>query len=185
MKKFWVGLTFFILILIAAIHIYRNHDPLQKYYRSAEPMITSYQENQGIFHAAAETLSEFVDIGQIGIAKAPMEYIRDGYGHEHKIEEYSILTDTPLETSEYDRIFSAVSAIMEATDVSAFYMDVDDELGVSISFIFYCDYGVYAQLYYFEAAQKTFPYSPAYPKDIQAIDDHWYACLSTDGFMAG
>lgn len=185
MKKAIVILSILALSLGAFLYLYHDNSMTQKYYRSAEPMVEAYQENQSVFHTAVTTLSDFSHIGRIGIEKEPMDYIRNGYAYEYKTDGYSILTDVLLEETEYDAIFTAVSAVMDATDVSSFFMRVDDICGITVDFVFYFDYGVYAQFYYFENAQEAFPYTPAYPKDIHKIDSHWFACLSTDAFMAG
>lgn len=184
MKK-KIIVAFFVLLAFGVGLSLCSNDLTQKYYRSADPMVEAYQKNQNVFHTAVATLSDFSHVGRIGIEKEPMDYIRNGYAYEHKIDGYSILTDVLLDEAEYDTIFAAVSAVMDATDVSRFFMSVDDAFGITVDFVFYFDYGVYAQFYYFENAQAVFPYTPAHPKDIQQIDSHWFACLSTDTFMAG
>lgn len=184
MKKLLLICVIAALLCFAAVFLYVDNSQTQKYYRSADPMVEAYLEHQDVFQSVVDTWSGYASLGRIRAASAPMDYIRNQYACAVSMEFLTILSDTQLDSDARQAVFNAASAIMDITDVESISMSTSEEQGITVNFTFYYDYGVYAEFFYFEKEQNVFPYEPAHPKDIQKIDSHWFACLSTDTFMA-
>lgn len=185
MKKILCAVFAVSLILAVSLFLYVSSLPTLKYYDCADPMVNAFLEHRSVFQATVSELSRHTDSDGFRIETDPMDYIRHRYSHEVSMEPYTVLTNNPLQSDDYQALFDASVSIMDVTDVESITMRTDDALGITVCFTFFYDYGIYAELFYFENAPDAFPYEPAHPKDIQKIDPHWFACLSTDTFMAG